>query len=582
MKKVNRVLLCLLLTLAFCTVSISTMAASPFADVSAEDWFYGDVVSAYEKGLFTGIDATTFAPYDSMTRAMFVTVLGRSANIAPEAYTSSPFEDVAIDIWYGPYVIWAEENNIVNGIGNNRFAPDDTITREQIAKILAFYAGASGLPLADRGNIGAGFADEESIASWVGSSWQLMQKTGIISGDETRRFNPQQFATRAETAAIMVRLDNAKNSAGAYVHTGPSVLYSKQEFSIPNPDPAKWEYYLTTIPFEAEFGTEDGADITGQVLQTFMNGHEYLVGLEYEAHADEPAAGSAKRYRYVLAQSTILKKDQDGTYTHVASRAVTTNDRPVYFQESLPRHDLFESPEGVILALESNTTHERGFYLFSCGLDGSIDDRCYPDTDCFLFLARDNRFYGVLPGDRGHQWHEITTERNALTANPIQLNAFKPILPENAVAVNIIPLDDQAQYGPYVTYEDTEGKLIAVEGPLFAIDGLALDADDFTFRDDAYPISGIFQYDGTLKATPKQDIYVFDADSDVYNVEVRVEDMEDASLYIDQGVGYKRIVTSELEGKTIEIAVIRTIPVKMSYYTYNKEITLILSFQIAA
>lgn len=99
---------------------------NPFTDVSETDTYYKAVEFVYENGLFNGVSATEFAPATTMTRAMFVTVLGRLANVDTVAYTAElSFEDVVPGEWYTPYVAWAAENGIVNGYNAAEFGVNE-------------------------------------------------------------------------------------------------------------------------------------------------------------------------------------------------------------------------------------------------------------------------------------------------------------------------------------------------------------------------------------------------------------------------------------------------------------------------
>ena len=116
-----------------------TNGVLPFTDVREADWFYDDVVYAYENGLFSGTSDTTFSPNASMTRAMLVTVLYRLEG-QPTVSGRSGFSDVKLNSYYEDAVTWAADNGIVNGTGATTFSPNTNVTREQMAAILYRYA----------------------------------------------------------------------------------------------------------------------------------------------------------------------------------------------------------------------------------------------------------------------------------------------------------------------------------------------------------------------------------------------------------------------------------------------------------
>ena len=123
----------------FCAVtmacSIHAAALTNFTDVHPEDWYYDAVNHAVSNNLFNGTSATTFSPSQPMTRGMFVTVLGRMAEVDTDNYTVTSFSDVPTAAYYAPYISWANDEGIVSGTGNGRFSPDAPITREKIEKI---------------------------------------------------------------------------------------------------------------------------------------------------------------------------------------------------------------------------------------------------------------------------------------------------------------------------------------------------------------------------------------------------------------------------------------------------------------
>lgn len=174
-----------------------------FTDIT-NHWARENIEFVVSRGLFSGTSATTFSPNKAMTRGMFVTALGRLAQADITSYNQSSFTDVAAGSYYLGYVEWASKNGIVNGVGDNKFAPDQAISREQMAVIMANYARAIGfnLPKAHAENT---FADNVSINSYAESAVKQIQMAGIISGKDSNKFDPQGIATRAEVSAVLKR-----------------------------------------------------------------------------------------------------------------------------------------------------------------------------------------------------------------------------------------------------------------------------------------------------------------------------------------------------------------------------------------
>ncbi|MEA5038625.1 MAG: S-layer homology domain-containing protein [Clostridiaceae bacterium] len=179
--------------------------ANPFKDVLADAWYYKSVAFVSTRGLFNGTSDTIYSPDAGMTRAMFVTVLGRLAGVDQSQYTGSGFDDVADGSWYSAYVAWASKEGIVNGYGNRLFGPDDFVTREQMAAILARYAEVMQIELPGTKNGLTLFADSNKISGWAEEPVRLMQAAGILQGSGDNRFNPKKTATRVEVAAVLMR-----------------------------------------------------------------------------------------------------------------------------------------------------------------------------------------------------------------------------------------------------------------------------------------------------------------------------------------------------------------------------------------
>ena len=175
---------------------------NPFIDIFETDSYYAAIEFVYENGLFKGVSATEFAPDTTMTRAMFVTVLGRLHGITEDYVGESVFEDVVAGEWYAPYVVWAADNGIVLGYGDGTFGINDEITVEQAAVILARYAAFIELDVAAEYDLAAEYADAGDVAEWAvdGMTWVVAE--GIYNGVEGN-LNPQVPAARALVATML-------------------------------------------------------------------------------------------------------------------------------------------------------------------------------------------------------------------------------------------------------------------------------------------------------------------------------------------------------------------------------------------
>lgn len=194
------------------TQTAGTTAAkpeNPFADVKSGSWYEAAVLYARANGFFDGTSATTFEPDGPMTRAMFVTVLGRMVGVEAADYAgATDFIDVAEGTWYAPFVKWAARYGITTGTGSGKFSPDGRITREEMAVFFVrYFETFNAMPKADT-TVTTKPADLDEVSSWaqdaVGKLWAL----GLLNGDG-KSFAPKDKATRAQTAALCQRTDKA-------------------------------------------------------------------------------------------------------------------------------------------------------------------------------------------------------------------------------------------------------------------------------------------------------------------------------------------------------------------------------------
>ena len=179
---------------------------NPFADVNAGDWFYRDVLFSYEKGLMSGMDAAAFAPYANTTRAQIAVIFYRMEG-SPAVEGENSFADVVRGsgtAWFYDAVTWAQQNGIMGGYGNSSFAPNDPITREQLAAIFYRYAQYKGYDTTQGGMAIREFDDYESISDYAMGAMAWAVNTGLVKGDSNLLY-PKGTATRAELAALFHR-----------------------------------------------------------------------------------------------------------------------------------------------------------------------------------------------------------------------------------------------------------------------------------------------------------------------------------------------------------------------------------------
>jgi len=156
------------------------------------------------RSLYQGNEQGAFMPDGSMTRAMFTQVLANLEQVDLTKYKTSRFTDVPAAEWYAPAVEWAADKGIVAGVGGNKFAPNDSITREQMAVMLNNYISKRGFDLIPT-NGQVAFADENTISLWALEGVKAIQAYGIIRGKPGNIYDPKNTATRAEVATIFAR-----------------------------------------------------------------------------------------------------------------------------------------------------------------------------------------------------------------------------------------------------------------------------------------------------------------------------------------------------------------------------------------
>jgi len=252
--------------------SFKSTVQIPFADVSSNKWYYDAVGFVYAKGLFNGMSDTTFAPESTMTRGMFVTVLGRFAglpsnlsseiglvtatgvNIRTGPSTDSPtvgfisnkntvvqvtsvsgewygikyaevtgyirsdlikvyngsYTDLTANMYYSPFAEWVSLTGIANGVAGNVIAADGNITREHMCMLLYNYAVIYGKTLPDTTEKAA-FTDDSEISAGAKTAVYALQEAGVINGMGDGTFSPQGTATRAQVAQIFMKFFNTLN-----------------------------------------------------------------------------------------------------------------------------------------------------------------------------------------------------------------------------------------------------------------------------------------------------------------------------------------------------------------------------------
>ena len=176
--------------------------AEPFIDVAEGDWFYDAVVYAYQNELMDGVGGNRFAPNSETTRAQLVTILYRLEG-EPAVSGDLPFTDVEAGTWYTNAVLWAAQNGIVNGVTDTTFAPGDDLTRQQLVTILYRYAESKGYDVSASADL-SGYPDAGQVQDYAQPAMAWAVAEGIVEGmDGTLK--PAGNASRAQIATILMR-----------------------------------------------------------------------------------------------------------------------------------------------------------------------------------------------------------------------------------------------------------------------------------------------------------------------------------------------------------------------------------------
>ena len=197
-----------------CTVQVADKRV--FADVTTSDWYYGEVLKAANNGYIKGIAGTDlYAPNAGMTRGDVCVVLLRMAggdldynqdgSVNTTKGYNTKFSDVDPHVYYAKAIQWASQLGIVTGFdGTTEFGPEQTVSRDQFATMLARYAKATGADItADASSID-GYADASAVESWAIPYVAWAVEAGVM-GQNTEVLAPVKDVSRAEVAAMAVR-----------------------------------------------------------------------------------------------------------------------------------------------------------------------------------------------------------------------------------------------------------------------------------------------------------------------------------------------------------------------------------------
>ena len=179
--------------------------AAQFDDVQIPSWYHEGVDFVVGNGYMNGTSETTFDPALTVNRAMAITVLYRMAG-SPEVTGTHAFADVQAGSFYEDAVVWGVENAIVNGKSASAFAPNDAVTRQELATFLYRFADHMGCDVSSRYDSLAGFTDADDIAAFAVVPMKWAVGLGLINGMDASHLAPAARSNRAQLAVMLERL----------------------------------------------------------------------------------------------------------------------------------------------------------------------------------------------------------------------------------------------------------------------------------------------------------------------------------------------------------------------------------------
>jgi hypothetical protein len=174
-----------------------------FSDVKPDHWAYNVIKSLTAKHIISGMTESTFAPSATTTRAQYAAMLVRAIGL--KAKGTSPFKDVTASDWYASVVTAAYEAKLIRGRSDTVFAPNEEITREEMASMLVnAYESIDGKISSNLSE--PDFADAKDISPWASEIILKVSASGLMVGDGNHQFSPGRYTTRAESVQSIYNL----------------------------------------------------------------------------------------------------------------------------------------------------------------------------------------------------------------------------------------------------------------------------------------------------------------------------------------------------------------------------------------
>lgn len=178
-----------------------------YSDVPAPDhWAHAGIDYCVSHGIMGGTSAYRFSPKQKLSRAMAVQILWAAAG-RPQPQSSTSFSDVPANAWYAKAVAWAKETGITGGIGDNKFAPQQVLTRQELVVFLYHYAESKGETLTASADL-SNYSDSDSVSGWARKPMAWAVGSGLLYGKTQEGkllLAPRDAVTREMAAVIMMQ-----------------------------------------------------------------------------------------------------------------------------------------------------------------------------------------------------------------------------------------------------------------------------------------------------------------------------------------------------------------------------------------
>lgn len=319
--------LLLVLVMLLGVLPAGAAAAEVYQDVPSGHWASDYIARVAEQGLMVGTSDTTFAPEETITRAMFVTILARYAKAETDNNAETAFTDVPAGQYYTGAVAWAAANGIVNGTSAVTFAPNDPVTREQMAALLYRAMRFLGNKCPQDGKLDV-FSDASALSDWAVEGMIWAAGAGLFGGFEDGTLRPQETATRAQAAKVFcVLLDYSEQPEPTEPSAEPTEPSEEPTAEPTDPtEPTEPETGFTvTFKGEGGYAKVNGEKVTSVTLEPGVNWLNFnLYGDHSEGFDLDQVAASSGTLQRVRSEFILRDITEDVTVTFTTTGMIVT------------------------------------------------------------------------------------------------------------------------------------------------------------------------------------------------------------------------------------------------------------------